>query len=67
MREKDPPARAALAAWLEKHEKSHAWLAEKIDSHQTAVSLWLRSGIPTIKFAQRIQTVTGIAVGQWVS
>jgi ribosome-binding protein aMBF1 (putative translation factor) len=58
---------SALATWLEKNQRSQHWLAKEVGVHQTTVRLWLNGSLPSVKWASKIEKVTGIAVGQWAS
>ena len=61
-----PKASGLLEKWLEKNNRSQQWLAAKVGVHQTTVRLWIQGSLPSIPLAAKLESVTGIAVGQWI-
>lgn len=57
-----------LAEWIVSDRRTQQWLADKMDTHQTNVSAWIR-GVPgrpvPLDKAIMIRDITGIAVEAW--
>ena len=57
-----------LTDWLVSDRRTQQWLADKIDTHQTNISAWIR-GVPgrpvPLAEAIKIRDLTGIAVEAW--
>lgn len=59
-------AAESLRAWLEREERSQAWLSIRVGAHQTRISALLRGDTePRASLASAIETVTGIPTAWW--
>jgi transcriptional regulator with XRE-family HTH domain len=59
-------AGAAVEAWLRKHERSRAWLAEQLGVDRAVLWRWLMGqSTPRVDFALSIQRITSVSAGLW--
>lgn len=60
------PAREQLVRWLRRNACTQAALAKRVDTHHANVSRWISgTRVPHVRFAARIESVTGIPAGAW--
>ena len=54
-----------LRDWLREERRTQEWFAERLGTHQTNVSAWIRGRpIPTA-MAVKVEELTGIEVREW--